>query len=307
LTVRDGAAYLRAVLREGARIAVVAPGGAVSPERLEFALTWIEARGWVPVPAPHLHDRHRYLAGRREDRAADLAWALTAPDFDALWFARGGYGTAQVLAAMPWDRVVRRPVIGFSDATPLLWALARRGLPTIHGPVLTNLPEGPHAVDEESRAALVCLLTTGEGVPLPGALLCGPAQTVRGPLVGGNLTVLASLAGTGERLCSAGAVVILEDVGEAPYRVERVLAQLLDSGALDGAAGVAFGEFVDCQPPEGAGYALAEIWAEHLAPLGIPVLHGLPVGHGSKNLAFCYGAEAELSPAGVRPGLWRLG
>ncbi len=289
------------MLQKDTRIALVGPGGAVSPEALEPGIAWLRSCGWVPVAAPHLHERHRYLAGRPEVRAADLEWALTAPDIDAVWFARGGYGTAQVLASLPWERLRRRPVIGFSDATALVWALARRGIESIHGPVLTTLGPGPSASDEESRAVLRHLLTTGEAPVLPGTRLCGPERSVRGRVVGGNLTVLASLAGTPEAFRAEGAIVVLEDVTESPYRLERALCQLIDSGGLQGAVGIALGEFVGCEPPRGATYELTDMWSDKLGPLGIPVIHQLPVGHGSRNHAFHYGGEAVLSSDGLKP------
>jgi muramoyltetrapeptide carboxypeptidase len=287
------------MLGPGSRIAVVAPGGAVLSERLRAGIACLVDWGWQPVLAPHLYDRHRYLAGALPDRATDLAWALTATDIDAVWFARGGYGCAQVLATIPWNRVLRRPVIGFSDATALQWAMARRGLPSVHGPVLTTLMEGSAAVDDDSRAAIRRLLARGESTPLAGQHICGPPGPVRGRLVGGNLTVLASLAGTCEQFHADDAILFLEDVGEKPYRIERMLCQLLDSGGLRGVRGVALGEFVDCATGTGPSL-LRDIWLDHLAPFHVPVIEHVPVGHGKRNIAVNYGAEVELHSAGLR-------
>lgn len=285
------------MLGPGSRIAIVAPGGAVAPDKLRSGIARLVEWGWVPVLAPHLHGQRRYLSGTREERAADLAWALTATDIAAVWFARGGYGTAQLLASVPWADIQPRPVVAFSDGTALHWAMARRGLAAIHGPVLTTLGEGAGAVDEESRAALLRLLARGEATPLPGRQLCGPAASVRGRLVGGNLTVLASLAGTAEQLRAADAILFLEDVGEKPYRIERSLGQLIDSGGLAGVRGVALGDFLDTG---GGGQDLHEIWLEHLERLDVPVLEQIPIGHGSRNFAVPYGAEVELHATGLR-------
>ena len=287
------------MLGPASRIAVVAPGGAVAPDRLQAGIARLVDWGWQPVLAPHLFDRHRYLAGALADRAADLSWALTAADIDAVWFARGGYGCAQVLATIPWKQVRPRPVIGFSDATALQWAMARRGLPSVHGPVLTTLVDGAAAIDDDSRAAIRRLLAHGESTPLSGQHLCGPEEPVRGRLVGGNLSVLASLAGTCEQLHAEDAILFLEDVGERPYRIERMLCQLVDSGGLRGVAGVALGEFVDCETAAGPP-VLRDIWLDHLAPLHVPVIEHVPVGHGKRNIAMNYGVEVELHSAGLR-------
>jgi muramoyltetrapeptide carboxypeptidase len=288
------------MLQPGARIAIVAPGSALAPQDVSAAMDWIAACGWEPVQGTHLYRRHRYLAGDTSQRLADLQWALTAPTIDALWFARGGYGTAQLLPLLDWRGVTERPVIGFSDATALLWALYRRGVPSVHAPVLSTLVDGAHAVDEESRAALKTLLLTGASPRLSAIHLCGPTGAVQGPMVGGNLSVLASLAGTAEALRAEGAVVVLEDVKEQPYRLERSLRHLLDSGGLAGAQAIVMGEFVDCQPPASAGFQLSDIWRELLEPLSIPVYEGLPIGHGRRNVAFRYGAWIELKESGIR-------
>ena len=293
------------MLRQNARIALVAPAGAFLPERLEHANRMIRAFGYEPVVGAGVTARHRYFAGTTQQRAADLAWALTAPDVDAVWFARGGYGTAQTLALLPWDKLDSRPVIGFSDATALLVAMYQRGFRSVHGPVLHGLVEfelgsSPPVtpIDTESRAVLRTLLATGVAPTLPGRPLLSDFTPVRGPVIGGNLTVLASLAGTPWALDATGAVVVLEDVHEPPYRIERALCQLIDSGGLRGARGIALGDFYHCRP-DAPDYTLADVFREHLGTLGIPVVFGLPVGHSVHNYAWIHGAEGTLSPDGI--------
>jgi muramoyltetrapeptide carboxypeptidase len=156
-----------------------------------------------------------------------------------------------------------------------------------------------HAVDEESRQALRCLLATGRSEPIRAEHLCGPQRTVSGRLVGGNLTILASLAGTPEALHGQDALVVLEDVAEAPYRLERSLGQLVDSGAFVGAAGILLGEFAGCDPAPDAGYVLPDIWRAQLERLEIPMFHRLPIGHGKRNVAFRYGSRALVSAEGT--------
>lgn len=283
---------------KGARIAIVAPSGVFDPSRLETGAALAASWGLELVRAPNLDARHRYLAGTVEERAADLRWALTDPDIQGVWFARGGYGTAQLLRHLPLDALDERPVVGFSDATALFTAMRGRGH-AIHGPVLHSLAD---LADADSQEALRALLVEGRPSELPGESLNGTVSPLIAPLTGGNVAVLASLCGTPWAWSARGKIAVLEDIGEAPYRLDRALSQLLDAGALDGVLGVALGEFVNCNPPSGASWTLREVLAERLAPLGVPVLWGLPVGHGARNRAWTVGATAELHEGGLRVG-----
>lgn len=289
-------------LRPGARIAVVAPAGIFDPKRVQRGQEIVAEWGFTLVPAPNLHKQHGYTAGTLEERQADLNWALTDPEIDAVWFARGGFGTAHLLPHLPWNQLDGRPVIGFSDATALLSGLRMHDLPAIHGPVLQTLTDdafgaqNPVIVDDLSRRTLHHLLTEGTPPVFPGELLCGAGVAVRGPVVGGNLAVLASLAGTPWALRAQGAILLLEDVGEVPYRLDRMLTQLKQSGALDGVVGVGLGTFLETRAdPE----LLLDMLRDWLIPLGVPVLAGLPFGHGPRNLPWPVGALGEMTPQGL--------
>ena len=293
-------------LRNGARVAVVAPAGMFTAERLQGGMDVVRSWGYDLVAAPQLFATARYTAGSMEQRSADLNWALTEPDIDAVWFARGGFGTAHLLPQIPWQRLDGRPVIGFSDATALLTALQQHSKPAIHGPVLQTLASsevyGGHGavlVDDTSRRALQKLLQIGELPTLRGELLCGPARPVRGPVLGGNLTVLGSLAGTPWALRTQGAILVLEEVGEVPYRVDRMITQLRQSGALQGVLGIALGDFQDARTDAAE---MRQVLRDLLAPLGVPVLAGLPVGHGAANVAWPVGAVATLEMEALRFG-----
>lgn len=294
-----------AILTGSRRIGVVAPAGVFSPDRLRGGMDTLASWGHLPIEAPNLRARHRYTAGTTQQRHDDLRWALTSPDVDAVWFARGGYGTFAAMQDLPWDQVDARPVLGFSDATALLVALHRRGRTGIHAPVVQGLADpqtyaepGAVLVDAASRTALERLLQ-GQATPaLAGHHLCGPEREVQGPVVGGNLAVLASLCGTAERLDTRGAILLLEEVGEAPYRVDRLLTQLKAAGWLEDLAGIALGDFLGCEPRDET-WNLAEVLRDLLSPLGVPVVAGLPVGHGARNLAWRYGNPAQLSGEGV--------
>jgi muramoyltetrapeptide carboxypeptidase len=289
------------MLRPGARIAVVSPSAVYEPARLEAGIATIAGWGYEPVRGPHLGRTHRYLAGTNQERAEDLRWALESDDVDAVWFARGGYGTIHCLDAIDWDATRDRPVIGFSDATALFSAMRgeERGI-AVHGPVLHSLAD--HA-DEASRARIRALLA-GDPVPrLAGRTLVGPEQfRVSGPLVGGNLCVLASLCGTPWALEAAGAIVLLEEIAEPPYKVDRLLTQLVASGALEGVHGFALGTFLGADAPKGADWSVADVVAEVLGPLGVPIVHGMPIGHGPENHAVLLHRSVTLTPDGLDVG-----
>lgn len=304
------------MLSAGARVAVVAPAGRFSRERVLAGAELLRSWQLQPVFAPNLlNGGDRYHSAGIADRLADLAWATTSPDIDAIWLARGGFGCAHLLPYLPWQELQPRPLIGFSDATALHAALWQAGWTTsaggalVHGPVLQTLAPAPPLgslspvlVDAESRQALSELLLHGKPVDLPGRQLCGPEADVAGPVVGGNLTVLASLCGTPWQLQAAGCIVILEDVGEAPYRLDRCLTQLLHSGSLQGAVAIGFGQLLDSNASDGDGrdYTALDVLAERTAGLGIAVLADLPVGHGARNIAWPFGRRGIASDSGIR-------
>jgi len=280
------------VLAPNSTIAVIATGAIPRLDALAQSMELARSWGYRLVEGPHLRDRHFVTAGTAEARSADLAWALTAPDIDAVWLARGGYGSVHTLPTLSLDGLDGRPILGYSDATALFCALDRsgyRGL--VHGPLLEKLATDVDAASQEHLRALLA----GEHVaPLAGRHQCGPTAPVRGRLVGGNLSVLASLAGTPWALSTRDAILVLEDVDEPAYALDRMLTQLRCSGALDGVVGVALGEFVRCTVPKDATFSIADVLQHLLEPLGVPVIADLPIGHGHRNLAWRYGHPAML-------------
>ncbi len=286
-----------------ARIAVVAPSGIFDPDKLYRGMQVLAAWGYAPELLPGVGERHRYLAGTDAVRVEDLCRAFSGA-YDAVWMARGGFGLGRLLRELSWDAFEAIPFLGFSDGTALLAPLAARGRPAVHAPVLTSLAD---LVDDASRAHLRDLLAGRPLQPLEGRHVCGPRSRVRAPLRGGNLCVLASLCGTPWQLDARDALVLLEEVGEAPYRVDRLLRQLVDSGALDGAAGVVLGDFLGADAPPGADWSVVDVVVDELGARGIPIVAGLPVGHGTRNHAVPLGAVAELEDGALRvrvPSEW---
>lgn len=286
-------------LRPGSRVALVAPAGPLPEGAVDRAAERVREWGWEPVPGDFCRGRCGFLAGTDEERAADFQAALRAPDNDAVWCLRGGYGTMRILDRIDWAPLAERPraLVGFSDNTALHLALARRGVVSFHGPH----PATPEFT-EFSRRGLLRVLASAEpagvlpfpagGAPRAATLVGGVAE---GPLVGGNLALLAALAGTPWALRAEGAILFVEDVGEASYRVDRLLSQLLLSGALEGVAGVAVGAFSE-SPDEGKPDlpTAAGVVAERLAPLGVPIAAGFPFGHVDESWTLPLGVRARL-------------
>ena len=285
---------MKTLVAPGTAIAVIAPSGAYDADRLERGLAVARAAGHVLVPFPDMLQPERYLANSDSKRLAHLVYALTKKRFAAIWLVRGGYGITRLLHRIPWDQVVPKPIIGFSDATPLLEAMRQRfDVPMVHGPVLNSLADtGPAA-----RAHLFDLLSGLATRPLTGTVW--HKGTADGPLVGGNLAMLAATCGTPFQVRPKGGILLLEDIAEPPYRVDRMLQQLRSAGVFDEVAGVALGSFTRCDPPADATWSLADVLHDHLDPLGVPVLADLPFGHDiTHNHALPIGVRARIE-AGI--------
>ncbi|WP_371668303.1 LD-carboxypeptidase [Streptomyces sp. NBC_00289] len=284
-------------LAPGARVAVVATSGPVPEERLQAGLDVL--RGWDldPVVGSHVLDRHGalgYLAGSDADRAADLQRAWCDPSVDAVLCARGGYGIQRMVDLLDWEAMRAagpKVLAGFSDITVLQQAFATRlGLVTLYGPAAAGADFIKSArAQDQLRATLfapesVRTLTASGG----GALVPGRA---RGVTLGGCLSLLASDLGTPHALPGArGGLLLLEDIGEPAYRVDRMLTQLLRAGWLDGVAGVALGSWAGCGPYEG----VRAVLADRLGGLGVPVVEEFGFGHCDDASTIPLGMTAEL-------------
>jgi len=279
------------LLRAGDKVAVVAPSGPVDPERLDRGCALLRGRGLDVTVGKHAFDRApsglTYLAGSDAERAADLQSAWCDPAISAVLCARGGYGAARVLGHLDWAAMARaRPKLlhGSSDITALHVAFGRRlGVATSFGPmVASTLADGEPEAVAHLRESLF-----GAGAAVHGAYAPRGGRA-HGTLTGGNLTLLTSLLGTPYAPEPAtGRIAFLEDVDEAPYRVDRMLTQLLQAGWFEGVAGIALGTWIGCGD-------LDAVFADRLMPIGVPVLAGVPVGHGPRQLTLRLGAGAVL-------------
>ena len=284
-------------LEAGAQVALVAPAGPLQkPEELPRAQENARTLGWEPIVGEHATERIGYLAGHDRDRLNDINRALRDPKIDAIWVLRGGYGMMRILPGIDYDALSRKPkaIIGYSDVTALHAAVQRKcGLISYHGPtareVLTDFSR-----DSLQRAVISQTDSCG-AAPNAREINAGAAE---GRLVGGNLSLLSSLCGTPYMPDLTDGILILEDVNEPVYRIDRMFQQLKLAGVLNGCKAIVFGNCTSC--PEDAGGAEAggrqfdEVLGELAHSLGVPCLAGIPVGHIADQWTIPLGAMAEL-------------
>jgi muramoyltetrapeptide carboxypeptidase len=282
------------LLSAGARVALVAPAGPLrGPEELDASAANARSLGWEPLAGANVLARHDYLGGTDAERLQDLNTALADDRVDGIWCVRGGYGAMRILPHVDWASLARRPraLIGFSDVTALHAAASTRcGLVTYHAPT--------------ARATLTDFSRTSlRRAVVEGCDPCGRAdgaRTVRGGcargrLVGGNLALLASLVGTPFAPDYRGALLVLEDIGEPAYRLDRMLSQLRLSGALAAIAGLVVGHFTEAAPGhELSSHSLDALVAEAADVAGVPAISGAPIGHIDDQWTIPLGASARL-------------
>jgi len=282
------------LLSEGARVALVAPAGPLRGDAdLARAVENVRSFGWEPVVGANVLARDGYFAGVDAQRAADLNLALRDDSIDAVWCLRGGYGAMRILDAIDYDAVARRPkpVIGYSDITALHAAFTRRSeVVTYHGPTARAV------LSPFSRDSLACALVHGGDS-------CGAAPDARvlrggsahGVLAGGNLALLSALAGTPFAPRLDDVILVLEDVDEAIYRVDRMLRQLLLAGMLDGVRAIVFGACTNCpEASDDGARRLDDVILELADLLTIPAMAGAPIGHVDDQWTLPLGAPALL-------------
>ena len=283
------------LLRPGSRVAVVAPAGPVEPALLSRGVGVLESWGLEVEVGKHvldLHPRLPYLAGRDADRAADLQRAWCDPDIDAVICARGGYGCLRMMDLLDWSAMALagpKVFMGSSDVTALHEAIGSRlGLVTLFGAMIAG-----KLFDDLAQKHLRAMLFE----PSSGVVLTGPSSApfvpgvAEGVLTGGNLSlIVAGLDGPDARPPS-DAIVLLEDVGESPYRLDRLITQLLRADWFTGVSGIALGSWIDCGTPS----EVADVLTDLLGSLGIPTIWELGFGHCPGQLTIPLGVRASLN------------
>jgi len=301
-------------LQKGDNIGLITPSSSISRDNFEKTLQNIEKLGFKAKYSDNIRVKKGFLAGTDEQRLTDLHDMFENENIDGIVCARGGYGAGRILSMLNYDLIRNNPkvLVGYSDITALHMGIyTQAGLVCFHGPngdsTYTDFSRQQYerlllkASDNYILSGKDPLLEVEEDDsnirPLPVTIRGGTAQ---GELVGGNLTLISTLMGTPYELDFRGKIVFLEDIGEAPYRVDRMLTQLLLAGKLEQAEGIAFGTFVDCEfdeddPDFPDSLSLKEVIVDRSKSLNIPIVFGMPFGHISHNGILPYGIPAELN------------
>jgi muramoyltetrapeptide carboxypeptidase len=275
-------------LQPNGTVGVIAPASPVDRSEIAQGLKLLESFPLRIRLGTHLFDRSNYLAGSDPDRMSDLRLMFSDPDIGAIFCARGGFGSARLLSKIDFELIRENPkiIVGFSDLTALLLAIYEKsGLIPIHGPTVSDLPKN------NNWCNLSKLITTSHRprISLKHGRVIRNGRA-RGVLLGGNLSTICSLLDTPFLPSLEGVILFLEEKGESPYKVDRMVTQLLLSGRLERVAAVLIGQIEDC----GEKSLIYDLLEERLGALTIPVVTGLPVGHGSENRALPLGIPASV-------------
>jgi len=269
-------------------VGIIAPSSPVEESEISEGIRLLSSFPFKVRQGRHLFDRLCYLAGSDRDRVSDLHEMFSDPEVKAVFCARGGYGSARLLQEIDFSLIRNNPkiLVGFSDLTALLIALYKEcGLVTIHGPTIKNLPR------KKNWEHLSRLITASKRLQVSfgqGSVI--HQGKARGTLVGGNLATLCSLLGTNYLPSFEGVILFLEEKGEFPYRLDRMLTQLILSGRLKGLAGLVIGQMVDCGKED----EVRSLLNERLGGLSVPIVTGLPFGHGAETISLPIGLPALL-------------
>lgn len=290
-------------LKPGSNIGVIAPASSCyNEESIYSGLNFLKETGFNVIVGDTVYKRNGYLSGSDSERADDINKFFRRKDIDGIICLRGGYGTLRILNMLDYDAISQNPkvFVGYSDITAIHIAINRLcRIVTFHGPMISSLSS---EMDEFTKQSLFRTITASE---TPGEVKNpegqGPIKIMtggssEGELIGGNLSLITSSIGTPYEIDTCGKILLLEDVGEEPYRVDRMLTQLLLAGKLQSCAGIILGQWTDCEPkhPE-TSLSLGEVLEDRLSNLGIPVLYNLSCGHGNVKITIPLGVEATIT------------
>lgn len=277
-------------LKPGDTVGIVAPASPFDPDLFNQGLDVLASMGFRTFVPDEIFENNRYLAGSDAHRAKLVTRIFEDPSVDAIICAKGGFGCLRILPLLNFDVMRTNPkvFVGLSDISALLVAItAKTGLVTFHGPLVTTLAKAPEFTRQSMLAAISSdthlKITPGKGVTIKA----GRAQ---GPIIGGNLTTLCHLLGTPFEPRFENHILILEDRGEAHYRIDRMLFQMKLAGCFEGIAGLVLGSFEECGALDG----ILQIFEEHFRDISVPILAGFDVGHGKQNTTIPFGIYATL-------------
>jgi muramoyltetrapeptide carboxypeptidase len=290
-------------LQQGSTIGIVAPASNIKQDLLDEGCRELESLGFKTFYRPDITTSYRYFSGTRDRRLAEFLEMLRSRHIDAIFCARGGYGSGQLIPDINPDLIRNNPKIicGSSDITMLLNWVERAGVVSFHGPmVATAIRQGTAGYD---RQLLLDMLQGRQLVRFPTdstkVLRAGRAE---GRLMGGCLSVVIAAIGTKNEIDTRDSILILEDVDEKPYRIDRMITQLKQAGKFEGVRGVVFGEMLNCVQHLNQGYTLEEVLMDLLGDFTFPVLYGVATGHTSRpNVIVPFGVRARLDLASSAP------
>lgn len=289
-------------LETGDTIGIIAPASPIDIERLNQAIPFFENMGLHVLLGSHIDQVHGYLAGTDEERLADFHHMVAAQHVKAIFIARGGYGTGRIAADIDYNLIRNNPKIiwGYSDITYLHTAIRQAtGLITFHGPMpasdIADKDFDPLSAHLFQQLFQPTKLNYNKDIsPLK---VINPGEAA-GELVGGNLSLLVSTLGTDYELNTNGKLLLLEDIGEEPYRIDAMLNQLKFAGKLQEAAGIIVGDFANAEPKkEKPSLSLDQVFHDYFTDLPCPVLAGFKIGHCFPHFSMPLGAMAEMSTA----------
>jgi muramoyltetrapeptide carboxypeptidase len=295
-------------LRPGDTVGIVAPSSPPQTKDLiPRAVEAVEKLGFrVKLGETCEQNYGGYLAGTPKQRADELNAMFADEQVDGILCLRGGYGAPQILPLLDYDCIAQNPklFVGYSDITALHAAFGQcAGLATLHGPMAAS--ELAHGLEDWSLQVLMRALTVpeplGELQNPPGhEMICLVEGEASGPIVGGNLSLVAALMGTPYELDTKGKLLFLEDVDEEPYRVDRMLTQLALGGVFDDCAGIILGTWSNCEPKKTDGFTVLDVIQNIVVPYGKPTLWNIQIGHSPVNMALPFGVQATLDATGCR-------
>lgn len=294
-------------LKPGDKLGLVAPGSYISEEELQDSIKNLNQLGFETTYSDKILLQDGYFAGRDKDRAEDLMEKFRDKSVKGIVCARGGYGCTRILPMLDYDLIRANPkvLIGYSDITALLYGIYQKsGLVTFHGPVGTStfndysVNNFKKVLINPERTSLFANSTSGDDENVYGVTTIVKGKR-KGRLVGGNLSIMVSLIGTEYDVDYSGKIIFIEEVGEEPYRIDRMLTQLSESGKFKNAAGVMMGVFNKCEtrednPSYGKSFKLIEVLQDRFSKLKIPVVYGMSFGHVNDKFTIPFGALAEL-------------
>lgn len=289
------------ILRSGDTIGVITPASHMKVEKLNRGIMYLQNLGYKVILGDHVQDSYGYLAGKDEDRIKDLHQMFTNPEVKAIISSRGGYGTPRLLDEIDYGLLAQNPklFIGYSDLTALQLAIWKQtGLVTFSGPmVAVEMAAGIDTFTEEFFWPLICSdqIDRFFSIKPENSLQVIKPGKAQGVLLGGCLSLISCVIGTKYQPDFSGSILILEDIGEEPYRIDRYLCQMKSAGIFDQVNGIILGQFIDCVDKDGdPTLTLDEIFDDFFGSRSIPVIKNFPYGHDSKKVTIPFGINVEI-------------